>query len=134
MFQRRVVERHLKGKRPVSLVMAIPDHPWTKATAGAAAVRIAMTVAEAGTREGWLRKVTREAGLDTDEPKVELRERRGTINSDLTIGVDVTAAKPLLANEGLCSPGVKLHGAGFIVTPQEAEQLGLGKRPGLVYY
>ena len=27
--------------------------------------------------------------------------------------------------------GVKLHGDGFIVTPQEAEHLGLGKRPGL---
>jgi hypothetical protein len=31
----------------------------------------------------------------------------------------------------LSSPGVKLHGAGFIVTPEEAAQLGLGQRPGL---
>jgi hypothetical protein len=55
----------------------------------------------------------------------------GIINSDLTIGVDVTSAKALRANEGICSPGVKLHGAGFIVTPQEAQHLGLGKRPEL---
>ncbi|WP_347975402.1 type IIL restriction-modification enzyme MmeI [Bosea vestrisii] len=53
------------------------------------------------------------------------------INSDLSIGVDITQTTGLLANEGLCSPGVKLHGAGFIVTPAEAETLGLGTRPGL---
>src|SRR5262249_17659636 len=28
-------------------------------------------------------------------------------------------------------PGVKLHGAGFIVTPSQAVHLGLGQRPGL---
>jgi hypothetical protein len=131
VFQRRVLERHLKAKKPVSLVMAIPDHPWTKATSDAAAVRIAMTVAEAGAREGILREVVREAALDTDTPVVDFDERRGAINSDLTVGTDVTTAIPLTANEGLCSPGVKLHGAGFIVTPEQAEQLGLGKRPGL---
>jgi hypothetical protein len=75
--------------------------------------------------------VVREDQLDTDQPKIEFRERTGTINADLTVGVDVTAAVPLRANEGICSPGVKLHGAGFIVTPLEAEQLGLGRRPGL---
>jgi hypothetical protein len=45
VFQRRVMENHFKAKRPVSLLMAIPDHPWTKVTRDAAAVRIAMTVA-----------------------------------------------------------------------------------------
>jgi hypothetical protein len=131
VFQRRVMERYLLAKTPISLVMAIPDHPWTKATRDAAAVRIAMTVGEAGTREGVLRDVTREAGLETDAPTIELTEFAGTINSDLTVGADVTKAKPLLANEGLSSPGVKLHGAGFIVTPQVAEHLGLGRRSGL---
>ena len=62
---------------------------------------------------------------------IEFAERIGVINSDLTVGVDVTAVFPLKSNEGVCSPGVKLHGAGFIVTPQEATHLGLGKRPGL---
>ena len=32
VFQRRVVDRHLKARKPMSIVMAIPDHPWTKAT------------------------------------------------------------------------------------------------------
>ena len=131
VFQRRVMERHLLAKAPISLVMAIPDHPWTRVTRDAAAVRIAMTVAEAGTSEGVLREVVREAGLDTDAPAIEFVEFDGIINSDLTVGVDVTKAQPLLANEGLSSPGVKLHGAGFIVTPQKAEHLGLGRRPGL---
>jgi hypothetical protein len=125
VFQRRVMERHLRAKTPVSLLMAIPDHPWTKATREAAAVRIAMTVAAQGAHEGTLCEVTKEAGLDTDEPNVELCETRGMINSDLTIGTDVTKAAVLRANAFLCSPGMKLHGDGFLVTPAEAEHLGL---------
>lgn len=131
LFQRRTVERHLTGKRPLSLVMAIPDHPWTKAGKDAAAVRIAMTVARAGYHEGRLCTVTSEAGLDGDQPQIEIHEGAGRINSDLTIGADAGQAAGLQANKGLCSRGVSLHGAGFIVTPTEAEALGLGRRPGL---
>jgi hypothetical protein len=118
-------------KSPISIIMAIPDHPWTKAAPDSAAVRIAMTVCEAGAREGSLREVIDERALDTDTPTVELSESSGIINANLTVGVDVTAAAPLHANDGVCSPGVKLHGSGFIVTPQQAELLGLRGRPGL---
>lgn len=131
VFQRRVVERHLSAKKPISLLMAIPDHPWTKAGKDAAAVRIAMTVAVAGRHDGKLREVGSESGLDGDQPQIALSEREGRINADLTVGVDVTRALALKASEGLCSPGVKLHGAGFIVSPREAEALGLGRRSGL---
>lgn len=131
VFQRRVMERHLTAKKPISLLMAIPDHPWTKSSPDAAAVRIAMTVCAAGRIEGVLREVTREEGLASDSPIIDFTEQVGTINSDLTVGVDVTMASPLEANEGICSPGVKLHGSGFIVTPREAIHLGAGKRPGL---
>ena len=131
VFQRRTIERHLTAKKPVSLVMAIPDHPWTKAAADSAAVRIAMTVAEAGSREGLLREVTAEAGLDTDTPSIAFQEAQGVINADLTVGVDVTVAAALRATDGLCCPGVKLHGAGFIVTRAQAVALGLGQRAGL---
>src|SRR5205807_1293118 len=62
---------------------------------------------------------------------VEISERAGVIHADLRIGADLTRALPLRANEGLSSPGIKLHGAGFIVTPAEAEALGLGQVPGL---
>jgi hypothetical protein len=131
VFQRRVMERYLNAKKPLSLTMAIPDHPWTKVTRDSAAVRIAMTVAEAGKQDGLLMEVTAEEGVETDSPVILFAEKEGRINSDLTVGVDVTGAGELTANHGICSPGVKLHGAGFIVTPQEAEYLGLGKRAGL---
>ena len=97
----------------------------------AAAVRIAMTVAAAGTHGGTMLTVKHEAGLDTDDPVIECRAETGTINADLSIGTDVTTVRPLRANGGICSPGVKLHGAGFIVTPAQAAALGLGHRPGL---
>jgi len=117
--------------RKLHLVLAIPDHPWTRATRDAAMVRIAMTVAEAGAGEGTLVEIVGEAGLETDEPRLEERRSTGRIHADLSVGTDVTAVVPLKANEGLCSPGVKLHGAGFIVTPAKARELGLGTRPGL---
>jgi hypothetical protein len=131
VFQRRVMEKHLSAKKPISLLMAIPDHPWTKATRDAAAVRIAMTVATAGAHDGRLFEVTKEEGLDTDEPNVELRATPGRINCDLTVGADVTGLPALKANAFLSSRGMQLMGPGFIVTPAEAEHLGLGRRPGL---
>jgi hypothetical protein len=134
VFQRRVVERHLKARQPISLVMAIPDHPWTKGTRDAAAVRIAMTVAESGVLEGALREVVKEEGVDTDEPSIEMTETWGLIHPDLTIGVNLSAARGLRANEGLCSRGVQLMGSGFIIPRQRAEHLGVGRRPELDRY
>ncbi|TRO96913.1 class I SAM-dependent DNA methyltransferase [Glycocaulis profundi] len=125
-FNRRVVEAALSGKPPLSILYAIPDHPWMK-SADKAAVRIAMTVAAPGEeREGVLAEVVREAELNTDAPQVELRQRTGLIRPTIRLGAAVSSAVPLKSNEGLCSPGVKLHGSGFIVTPAEAEKLGLG--------
>ena len=132
-FSRRVIERHARAKEPLSLVHAVPDHPWQKA-AGKAAVRIAMTVAARGERDGTLAAVERESGLNTDTPLVELTEREGRINGNLKVGADITAVQPLMANALIASPGVKLHGSGFIVTPQEATALGLGTTPGLEEY
>lgn len=130
-FSRRVMAARMKAKKPLSFVMAIPDHPWSKQTKDAAAVRIAMTVVVAGTHEGVLGEVVAERHLESDSPELELLVRRGTINADLTVGADVTAAVALKANNFISSPGVKLHGAGFIVTRHQAEALGLGKRVGL---
>lgn len=132
-FSRRVIAHHMGQRKPLSLAMAIPDHPWMK-SAEKAAVRIAMTVGVPGAMEGFLRKVINELGLNTDAPRVELSARAGKIWPNLTLGADVTSVKPLLANDGLSSPGVKLHGAGFVVTPQEAAALGLGTVDGLDEY
>jgi hypothetical protein len=130
VFARRVVQAALSARNPVSIVFAIPDHPWVDG-AGNAAVRIAMTVADAGTHEGRLLTVVKEEPGPDGEAIVTLSEQRGTILANLRIGADVASATPLLSNEGLCSPGVKLHGSGFIVAPSQAEALGLGKTPGL---
>ncbi|MBC7521493.1 MAG: class I SAM-dependent DNA methyltransferase, partial [Sandarakinorhabdus sp.] len=115
----------------LSLVLAIADHPWTRTGKDAAAVRIAMTVAAAGDHDGTLITITGESGLETDNPTLMETRATGRINADLTTGTDVTNVVPLKANEGICSPGVKLHGAGFIVTPAQAAALGLGTRAGL---
>ena len=131
VFQRKTIERYLTAKSPLSLIYAINDHPWTKATKDAAAVRIAMTAAQAGKHEGLLEEVLVEEGLDSDSPHITYAQSEGRINADLTVGTDVTKAKELLANKGVCSPGVKLHGDGFIITSSEAQHLGLGKRDGL---
>ena len=131
LFQRRVMERHLAAKSPVSLVFAIPDHPWTKATKDSAAVRISMTVARAGAWDGVLYEVATEAGLDTDEPVQTFTSHVGHLNSDLTVGVDLTQTRPLSATRGMASRGMQLMGAGFLVSPSEAAHLGLGKQSGL---
>ncbi len=65
-YSRRVVAKRMEGKTPLSLVMAIPNHPWTKATPDAAQVRIAMTAATLGEHEGVLNEVVHESALDTD--------------------------------------------------------------------
>lgn len=120
-FNRRVVQAALE--RNTHLDMAIADHPWVDSANGAA-VRIAMTVLASGAGEGALRTVTAEQTGDFGEVAVTLTERRGLIHVDLSVGANVAAAKPLQAMAGVSSPGVKLHGAGFIVTPQEADALG----------
>jgi len=124
IFNRKVVERHLRDKSTISLAMAIPDHPWTKVTDDAASVRIAMTVGVLGKSDGILREVVRESDLDTDTPTIEFHERLGSINSDLTLGADVTSAVPLNACEGLASMGPALGGRGFVITKPQAEALG----------
>ena len=136
IFSRRVIERYLspsasEQRQRLSLILAIPDHPWTRATKDAAAVRIAMTVAQAGTHEGQLVEIIGEAKLDSDEPELIERSECAIIHPDLTTGTDVTRLAPLKANEGVCSPGVKLHGSGFIVSPAQAKDLGLGTIEGL---
>ena len=138
-FNRRVVELHMNGRHPIGLAFAIPDHPWVKAlneneeeaVRDAAQVRVAMSVGIRGAVEGKLLTVTAERPGKDDSAEVVLEDQFGHINADLTIGADVTKAQPLRANEKMSSPGVKLHGAGFIVTPHEAKSLGLGRVPGL---
>jgi hypothetical protein len=133
-FCRRVMAEAMGGKRALRLVFAIPDHPWSDGV-GSAAVRIAMTVAERvkprSEELGRLQVVTAERATVEGVPDVTLATTLARINADLSTGADPDQAMPLQANEKISSPGVKLHGAGFIVTPAQAAALGLGKVPGL---
>ena len=128
-FNRRVVQQAIEDGK-LSLVFAVPDHPWVDSANGAA-VRIAMTVGAPGQHEGRLLTVQTETEGESGEVAVTLAERRGLIHPDLSIGANVAGAGPLRAMGGISSPGVKLHGAGFIVTRQDAASLGLGTVPGL---
>jgi hypothetical protein len=142
-FNRRVLQAHLRegdgaappslaaesaecvgrgSPVPLHLAFAVPDHPWVDSADGAA-VRIAMTVGAMGAGEGRLLTVTDEKESGGDGLEVKTAERVGVIHADLTIGANVSAAKPLQANGGLSSMGFMLAGSGFIVTSEEAARL-----------
>ncbi len=144
-FNRRIVELHLQAETAeraprripgkvamgqvieplapaLSLLFAIPDHPWVDSADGAA-VRIAMTVGAEGESLGRLMLVTGETDTATGEVAVTLLENSGRIHADLRLGADMPSAVPLMANGGISGMGVALHGAGFILEPEEAARL-----------
>jgi hypothetical protein len=129
-FARRVVQAQLSAKPPLSLLFAIPDHPWVD-TAEGAAVRIAMTVGAAGEHTGELLEATDEQPQPDGSEKVSFSSHHGRISADLTIGASLVAMNSLKANELLNSNGMMLAGSGFIVTEDEAKSLGLGRIRGL---
>lgn len=130
-FNRRVVEQQLSAKPPLSLLFAIPDHPWVDGGDGAA-VRIAMTVGVAGSLDGNLLTVADEKYITGDDAAhLELIGSNGNIHADLTVGANVSVAQSLASNTSISSRGMMLFGSGFIVTPDEAHTLGLGSIAGL---
>ena len=132
-FNRRVIEAHMKSSLPISIVLAIPDHPWVDTKDGAN-VEIAMTVAEKGEANGRLLVVSSESKTDGMEVQVSFVEYDGKLNADLTIGAALRETKSLRSNERMSSRGVELGGAGFIVTEEQAIALGLGSILGLEKY
>lgn len=118
-FSRRVIAKRMEGRPPISILMAIPDHPWTKQTRDAAAVRIAMTVAQAGKHEGVLSEVLSERGLDSDAPEIVLRAATGEVHADLTVGVNFNEVRKLRSNEWLSVRGVEFHGEGYVISDNE---------------
>jgi hypothetical protein len=109
-----IVDAETKGAR---VVWAIADHYWNDG-GDDARVRVAMTVIAKNPVTATL--VTVDGAANVVET---LRVDR--INSDLSAHADVAAASkiPLLANEGISTPGYKLHGAGFVLAPDEAARL-----------
>lgn len=121
-FNRKVLENHLSAKNPLSLVFAIPDHPWVDAAEGAA-VRIAMTVGNAALRVGRGLTIVNEHDSD-GEVAVDFYEKRGLVLSDLRIGANVHGTDILNSNASLAFQGVILVGEGFRIGRVEAEYEG----------
>lgn len=130
IFNRKVITHHCAGTSRLSLVYAIPDHPWVDAALGAA-VRIAMTVAERGEQKGQLDRVIEESATSEGSRDIVVFSEYALIHADLTIGSDLTSSHLLRSNLGISNRGVQLFGAGFIVTREEATALGLGRIEGL---
>ncbi|MCB9444835.1 MAG: class I SAM-dependent DNA methyltransferase, partial [Ardenticatenaceae bacterium] len=129
-FNRRVIDERMSSDKPLAIVFAIPDHPWTDNVDGAN-VRISMTVAERGNSEGKLKTVVSEKFTAREEAELEFSTRIGNILSDLTIGANVAGVKALESNSDLSNRGVQIFGSGFIVTKAEAQSLGLGTVEGI---
>jgi hypothetical protein len=129
-FNRKVVEKQMKGSPPVTLAFAIPDHPWVASEDGSD-VRISMTVGAVTDQPGTLQTVAREEQSKGLHWEVELEEQTGNILPDLTIGADVAGVEDLEANSDLSFRGVNVVGRGFVISPEQAEELGLGTTAGL---
>lgn len=117
-FNRKVLAPHLADpKTPLSLVFAIPDHPWVDAGDGAA-VRIAMTVAEAGRAPGRLLSISeeRKGEREAEGRPVTFQIEKGRIFGNLRIGADVAGTATLAANSNLAYQGVTPLGEGFRVS------------------
>lgn len=120
-FNNRIVKNQLESKPPLYMTFAIPDHPWIDSENGAA-VRIAMTSGSYKSQTGYLYQVTNEEFLDSDAYLIKVKFKKGAINSDLSIGANVSAALQLESNKYLSSTGVIPHGEGM--TPRK-DQLSL---------
>jgi hypothetical protein len=114
--QNRVVIADAEAKG-VRVTWAIADHYWNDGSDDAR-VRVAMTV---------LAKEPPNATLVTvdGDARVTGTTRVLRLNVDLSAHADVPGAakRPLIANAGVSSPGLKLDGAGFILERVDAERL-----------
>ncbi|MBP6809266.1 MAG: class I SAM-dependent DNA methyltransferase, partial [Chromatiaceae bacterium] len=121
-FNRQIIDGHCGAGEPLSLIFAVPDHPWVDSTDGAA-VRIAMTVGQAGVAPGvLLRVVAEQSDGNADGVAVEFERGEGKINPDLTIGANLSAVTPLRANLGLAFTGMYPLGQGFVIQPDDLPQ------------
>jgi hypothetical protein len=121
-FNRCVITPFLANTvKPIHIAYAIPNHPWIDAADGAA-VRIAMSVAAPGSYEGILESVVDEKSVEDGDVSIQVSTKQQIISSDLGVGISVTQAMPLKANDKLCFQGCKLVGSGFQVPPELAAE------------
>jgi hypothetical protein len=124
IFNRRVISPFLEGKKPVSIIYAISDHPWVDSSDGAV-VRIGMTACQAGEHGGELQTVMEENTIDDKGfVNVVLKTKKGKIFQDLSIGADVAGTVGLQSNTDIHSFGMMIRGQGFIIDREKLTSLG----------
>ena len=106
----------------ISILLAIPDHPWVDSVDGAA-VRVAMTVGGIEQIQGQLLTIKNEAVYENEVAVVELSEQRGHINADLSIGANAAGMVSLKSNKGMAFQGVIPLGDGFRLNSDDLKML-----------
>lgn len=131
-FNRRLVDESLGGKPSVSLVYAVPDHPWPD-DQHSAAVRISMSVLERGQRFGLVQKLTDPTGVSIDGGVLG-SPIEGKVNSLLEVAPNLGEAKPLKSNLDLSYMGIIPVGLGFVLEAAEVASLGFDTKalPGVI--
>ncbi|MBE9237835.1 class I SAM-dependent DNA methyltransferase [Anabaena aphanizomenioides LEGE 00250] len=125
---RKVIETYLNSENKLSIIFAIPDHPWTD-YGDAAAVRIAMTVVELSNKKNTqisqIGRIINESEDSTSEDAADILKLHwknvDIIFSNLQSGCDVSSSLLLKANRNICNVGVALHGQGFVVEETKAQ-------------
>ncbi|WP_298335606.1 DNA methyltransferase [uncultured Erythrobacter sp.] len=120
-FNSSIVSDHLLDEQPVSILYAVPDHPWVDNNDGAS-VRIAMTSVGKGNREGVLRRLEHVRGDGDHKDSAEFESTKGYILSNLMIGPNVRGCQKLSANKLLSAVGYQFNGRGFAVDADEAQK------------
>jgi hypothetical protein len=119
VLNRGLVHAQIEGRPPISIVFAVPDHPWRDPETDAA-VRVSLTVVTSGRHEGTVWRLPTSGELD--ETKSLILIKRGRITSDLSADFDVQSV-PLLSNQNLCLQGCKLVGSGFELEEHDYQRL-----------
>ncbi|WP_324750095.1 DNA methyltransferase [Sphingomonas sp. LY54] len=121
-FNSAVLSDHLYSDDALSVIYAVPDHPWVDNMDGAS-VRISMTCARAGVHDGQLDVLSFVRGEQHASDSAEFIRRKGYILPSLTIGPNVRGAALLRSNRGLGQVGFQFNGRGFSISSVEAAAL-----------
>lgn len=116
-FNRKIIDLFTSDRR-ISVVYAIPDHPWVDSWDGAA-VRVAMTTGGPAKSFGRLCKILTESPGSDGEISVELEYKMTIISSSLTSNDNNWQPKPLLSNRGIAFTGMYPLGQGFIISSNQ---------------
>jgi hypothetical protein len=123
-YSKGLIEDHLTAKDGISLLLAIPDHPWVESSDGAA-VRVSMTVGiskSAFPGSATILRVVDESP-ENENAKLE-KEIVDSINASLQRDIGQQNVQALLANREMCFQGVVPAGDGFKLEPEELLNLG----------